>query len=448
MHQTLTLCSQRCWLGMFIMGISGCHLMADGDISHTCEDANACPDDTPGFNPHDTSLTDDTGEADNDGDGYTEAEGDCDDSDAAIHPGADEVCDDIDNDCDDLIDGQDDDITDGLLWYLDNDGDEYGQDGVTAFSCTSQPPGYTEEGGDCNDENDTIHPGAIEIVMDAIDQDCDFTDASLPFLALGQYHSCLVDTAGELSCWGYSGATTDEAGSSEYVGPYRMVSTGYLHTCAITTSNEMECWGIANNEYIEPMSGEWSDLSLTQNGGCALDTHGVIGCWGSENYDELSPSALTFERLVPGGGYVSGAFTADGTLSLWGINNYSVIDFPSHTSFRTASAGNYFNACGVDLDHQVSCWGYEGYGVNDTPQGDHALVSVGQYHACAISLGKELSCWGMEDVSKTNEHGQVADVPPGSDYVHLSCGVANCCAVTADNEVSCWGYDDYGQSSP
>ncbi len=50
----------------------------------------------------------DTGGTDADGDGFYESE-DCDDSDSAINPVADEICDDgIDNDCDDLIDGDDD----------------------------------------------------------------------------------------------------------------------------------------------------------------------------------------------------------------------------------------------------------------------------------------------------------------------------------------------------
>jgi hypothetical protein len=50
----------------------------------------------------------DTGGYDGDGDGFYEDE-DCDDDDAAVNPVADEVCDDgIDNDCDGLIDGDDD----------------------------------------------------------------------------------------------------------------------------------------------------------------------------------------------------------------------------------------------------------------------------------------------------------------------------------------------------
>ncbi|MCK0178907.1 hypothetical protein MWU50_06370, partial [Flavobacteriaceae bacterium S0862] len=54
------------------------------------------------ISPDPSDLTDD------DGDGYTECEGDCNDTDATIFPGAPEICDGLDNDCDGLIDTEDD----------------------------------------------------------------------------------------------------------------------------------------------------------------------------------------------------------------------------------------------------------------------------------------------------------------------------------------------------
>lgn len=57
--------------------------------------------------PEDTSALSesgwDTGPEDQDGDGFT-AELDCDDSDPEVNPSATEVCDGVDNDCDELID--------------------------------------------------------------------------------------------------------------------------------------------------------------------------------------------------------------------------------------------------------------------------------------------------------------------------------------------------------
>ena len=85
---------------------------------------------------------------DNDGDGYTENQGDCNDANAGIRPGMQEVCGDgIDQDCNG--------IDPVCPEKIDNDND-----------------GYTENQGDCNDTDAGINPGAVEICGDGIDQDC------------------------------------------------------------------------------------------------------------------------------------------------------------------------------------------------------------------------------------------------------------------------------------
>jgi hypothetical protein len=103
--------------------------------------------------------------------GLIEDGSDCDDLDFAVHPDADEICDGIDNDCDELVDLEDDSITDASIWYTDADGDGYGDDATAQSSC-DEPTGTVFEGGDCDDTSAEISPDADEI-CDEIDNDCD-----------------------------------------------------------------------------------------------------------------------------------------------------------------------------------------------------------------------------------------------------------------------------------
>jgi len=102
---------------------------------------------------------------DRDGDGVPEGE-DCDDAHASVFPGASEVCDGLDNDCDGQVDN---DPEDGLQAWLDEDDDGWG--GQETVTCR-MGAGIADRGGDCDDGDDQTWPGATEL-CDAADRDCD-----------------------------------------------------------------------------------------------------------------------------------------------------------------------------------------------------------------------------------------------------------------------------------
>lgn len=135
---------------------------ADGDGALACEDCDEA-DDTVGAAP--------LWYRDRDGDGFGTNQGaiaactqpkghvpdgdDCDDKTLAINPGADERCDEIDNDCDKAIDDEDDSLTGAPRWYSDADGDSFGDAERFVEQCTPIV-GAVTNGADCDDTNKDI----------------------------------------------------------------------------------------------------------------------------------------------------------------------------------------------------------------------------------------------------------------------------------------------------
>lgn len=138
----------------------------------TLSDCKVCHTTNPtGPGPHGIYAETQQEIVDADGDGYN-ADIDCNDQDASIYPGAPELCDNIDNNCNGQIDEDA-----GITYYKDSDGDGY-SDG-TSFSGCDQPNGYYSEtelfatSGDCDDSNDQVNPSMTEIKDNCVDENCD-----------------------------------------------------------------------------------------------------------------------------------------------------------------------------------------------------------------------------------------------------------------------------------
>jgi len=101
--------------------------------------------------------------------GFVTNDSDCDDTNADISPGAAELCDEIDNNCDGALNA-------GLVvftYFEDSDGDGFGDVAVAVDTCiVIPPPGFVIDATDCDDLNGEVNPMEVEI-CDAIDNNCD-----------------------------------------------------------------------------------------------------------------------------------------------------------------------------------------------------------------------------------------------------------------------------------
>jgi hypothetical protein len=109
-------------------------------------------------------------ELDDDGDGVTECDGDCDDVDPDNFPGNSEICDGFDQDCSGVPD--DNGPVDGDWYQPDADCDGFGAAAGGVLACDPPDVGWIIDATDCDDADPRVHDGALE-ACDGLDDDCD-----------------------------------------------------------------------------------------------------------------------------------------------------------------------------------------------------------------------------------------------------------------------------------
>lgn len=162
--------------------------------------------------------------------GYVPDPGDCNDGNPSVYPGASEVCNELDDNCNGLTD-------EGVLqaFYPDNDDDGFGDlstANMPVLACTP-PSGHVNNHSDCNDANPAINPASQEI-CNSLDDDCDLlTDDDDPSVT-GQ------------TTW-YADADGDGFGNPTVHMAACVTPTGYV-------SDYTDCDD--NNASIHPMATE------------------------------------------------------------------------------------------------------------------------------------------------------------------------------------------------
>jgi hypothetical protein len=231
---------------------------------------------------------------DDDGDGYGDAHSsaftacvassgqvengdDCDDGDAAVNPGATDVCNLGDDDCDGLVD--EDDLPDKV--WPDLDGDGHGDGAYTASIACTVPSGYAASDDDCDDGDASISPSATEVCNDE-DDDCNGVVDDGGVCAVGVCGTISVDTTWtsadtvNVTCdvEVLSGATlTIEDGTRvEFDAGTRLIvgtsSSGTLDVDGSSTGSGV----LFTSSASSPAAGDWDGLVFgAYDGGSTVD---------------------------------------------------------------------------------------------------------------------------------------------------------------------------------
>ena len=385
---------------------------------------------------------------------------------AAIHPGADEICNGRDDDCDGDVDAQDADA---------QFPDRPSVSGTT-FSCVagkwtiSQCPANQLQ---CDaDLNNGCETNALSLSdCGKCDNKCVFSCGSLSSkiqcielgsLGAGSEHTCATLKSGKVACWGKGDLGRLGTGNANTIAApalatvlsdAQLVVGGTAHTCAITGSNgALSCWGsnssgqlgvgstpgqLASSSSPLSLGTGYGQVALGDAHGCAISS-GNLMCWGNRANGRLGDGATSGQQTSP----------------------VSVTDGYSAISDAAQVALGWGHTCYVSTSGTVHCVGdntqrqlgaptlYAGYFQQVPGLSSVTQIAAGYTHNCAVS-GGEVWCWGSNSQGQSGQPGGGQVMSPTkvtglSGVTALALGISHSCALAA-GDVYCWGLGTSGQ---
>ena len=194
--------------------------------------------------------------------GYAATNSDCDESNNLIHPGAAELCNLFDDDCDAIID---EDII-YITYYSDADGDGFGNNAFPLTACDGVPTGYVLSNNDCNDANVLIHPGGFEI-CNSLDDNC----------------NVLIDDNVVIATATALGPTTFCKGSNVIL--QASAGAGYTYQWKKNASNIV---GATSQNYTVTQTANYS-VVVSITGGCSATSSQIIVTVNSKPNPSITP---------------------------------------------------------------------------------------------------------------------------------------------------------------
>jgi alpha-tubulin suppressor-like RCC1 family protein len=314
-----------------------------------------------------------------------------------------------------------------------------------------------------------------------------------------------IKTDGTLWSWGYNGfgglgdnTTTNKSSPVQTVAGgtnWKLVSSGIYHISAIKTDGTLWTCGYNNNGQlgdntvgtgqhksspVQTVAGgtNWKQVSCGESGFVgAIKTDGTLWLWGYNSNEQLGDNTVASKsspvqtvaggtnwKQVSMGNYYSAAIKTDGTLWLWGSNQYGqlgdnsvtqrnspVQTVASGTNWKQVSCGQTFTSV-IKTDGTLWLWGSNQYGQlgNNNSSGSSISspiqtvasgtnwkqVNCGYVHTTAIKTDGTLWTWGknnlgqLGDNTTTNYSSPIQTVAGGTNWKSVSVGTYFTSAVT------------------
>jgi alpha-tubulin suppressor-like RCC1 family protein len=243
-------------------------------------------------------------------------------------------------------------------------------------------------------------------------------------ISAGSNHTCALDQHGQAYCWGSNrdgklgGKSTDFAVSSPQPvegipNPVTLISAGSSHTCAVDTAGGLWCWGAgdfgqvglapfansAKPNQVTTLTGKVVNMEAGWFHTCLLNDAGAVLCWGKNQEGELGNAAQISRADLVG-----------------------PVDMAKDV--RLLAVGGQ-ETCAVKNDDTVWCWGRNPYGqIGDQTRVDHLIpweihlpgkvtqIAIGGSHACALGASEKVYCWGADDLGQLGSAGILAIPTP------------------------------------
>jgi alpha-tubulin suppressor-like RCC1 family protein len=245
----------------------------------------------------------------------------------------------------------------------------------------------------------------------------------------------------------------------------------------------------------------WKQVSCGNVHAAAIKTDGTLWGWGSNDNGQLGDNTITRRntpvttfaggtnwKQVSCGGYHTTAIKTDGTLWVWGRNDYGVLGdntpiyrstpvttFAGGTNWKQVASALYHTVA-IKTDGTLWTWGSNlsaGLGVNDTTQRNTPVttfaggtnwkqVACGYRHSSAIKTDGTLWTWGysndnskgsvvvvgalgINDTTTFAKSTPVTTFAGGTNWKQVSCGYKSTAAIKTDGTLWTWGYNNDGR---